>query len=177
MQNYPFVGSTRRNEFFIITERSLMKRMLLTGVPSSLLRTQYRMHPHISEMISRLFYEGRLIDGENVKHREEDKRYSNKFSPSVIFPGSKRHSIFVNVTNGRLYKSKKGPLTSRSILLTQLNRYSNRFSIDHVCHYLSGVAISTLTLLFARCPKMSSIGLFYIHMLKNLLQVLSKSAS
>ena len=85
MQNCLFIGSIRRNEFSSTTERSLIKRMLFTGVPSSLLGTQYRMHPHISEMISKLLYEGRLIDGENVKHREEDKIFQ-RILP-VLIPG------------------------------------------------------------------------------------------
>jgi superfamily I DNA and/or RNA helicase len=59
-QNHPFVGSSRQNEFFKTTAISLMQRMLVTGASSTFLSRQYRMHPHISKLVSEQFYEGRF---------------------------------------------------------------------------------------------------------------------
>lgn len=72
-QNHPFIESFRRNEFFKITERKLTKRMLITEDPSMFLKTQYRMHSHVSMIVSGSFYQDRLIDGENVTHQDGDE--------------------------------------------------------------------------------------------------------
>jgi senataxin len=47
-------------------ERSMFQRLAENNVPVHLLNTQYRMHPLISEFPSQHFYDGRLLDGENV---------------------------------------------------------------------------------------------------------------
>jgi len=45
---------------------SFFERLQKNGVESHMLRTQYRMHPMIRKLPSDLFYEGNLLDGENV---------------------------------------------------------------------------------------------------------------
>lgn len=105
-QNSPFVGSTDKNEFGTTTEISLMERMTRTGVPSCLLRTQYRMHPHISLNISKFFYEDQLINGPNVLNRPGDQVFKRLLAAHTS--SCTRHSVFVNVKNSILYTLKRG---------------------------------------------------------------------
>jgi hypothetical protein len=51
-------------------DRSLFQRLEEAGHDVHLLDTQYRMHPAISEFPRRIFYDGQLFDGDNVKHPE-----------------------------------------------------------------------------------------------------------
>ena len=48
-------------------DRSLFQRLIESGHPYTMLDTQYRMHPSISDFPSRRFYDGGLIDGANVE--------------------------------------------------------------------------------------------------------------
>ena len=50
-------------------DRSLFDRLICAGNSFVLLKTQYRMHPSISEFPSRQFYGGELLDGQNVLER------------------------------------------------------------------------------------------------------------
>jgi hypothetical protein len=105
-QNQPFVGASKYNEFAKTTQTSLMERMMITGVPSIFLKTQYRMHPHISSTVSRLFYDGRLIDGPNVMSRPDDGIFQTFLRQQL--PQCTRHSIFFHVPGARMYRAKKG---------------------------------------------------------------------
>uniref|UniRef100_A0A7S2XKG2 WW domain-containing protein n=1 Tax=Attheya septentrionalis TaxID=420275 RepID=A0A7S2XKG2_9STRA len=49
-------------------DRSLFQRLEEAGHEVHLLNTQYRMHPDISDFPRRIFYDGNLLDGPNVKH-------------------------------------------------------------------------------------------------------------
>lgn len=51
-------------------DRSLFQRLEEAGHEVHLLDTQYRMHPMISLFPRRIFYDGKLLDGPNVKHPE-----------------------------------------------------------------------------------------------------------
>ena len=59
-------------------DRPLFERLIRAGNPFTLLKTQYRMHPSISEFPSKQFYGGELLDGPNVQ--------SNKYLPVFISP-------------------------------------------------------------------------------------------
>lgn len=72
MQNSSFLGFDGRNEFVSIIKRSFMERMMRTEMRSIFLFTQYRMHPHISDIVSREFYDGRLIDHHSVFNRSDN---------------------------------------------------------------------------------------------------------
>ena len=49
--------------------RSLFERLIALGAPSTMLTTQYRMHPVIREWPSERFYQGRLEDGVTAADR------------------------------------------------------------------------------------------------------------
>lgn len=49
--------------------RTLFSRFVSCGVEPIMLRTQYRCHPAISAIASKLFYEGRLLDGVSEEDR------------------------------------------------------------------------------------------------------------
>ncbi|MDE0707694.1 MAG: AAA domain-containing protein [Candidatus Poseidoniales archaeon] len=57
----PTVISRRAEEEGL--SRSLFERLIALGAPSTMLTTQYRMHPVIREWPSERFYQGRLEDG------------------------------------------------------------------------------------------------------------------
>mmetsp|Transcript_1678 Transcript_1678/g.3157 ORF Transcript_1678/g.3157 Transcript_1678/m.3157 type:complete len:601 (+) Transcript_1678:128-1930(+) len=61
-------------------DRSLFQRLEEAGHDVHLLNTQYRMHPAISEFPRRIFYDGKLMDGLNVKHPE----YGNPLKRAVF---------------------------------------------------------------------------------------------
>lgn len=104
-QNSLYVGSSNRNEFAKSTERSLMERMMLTGVPSKFLSVQYRMHPHISSTVSKHFYDGRMTDGANVFDRPQDHVFQQFLTQNM---SCERHSVFLHVEGGQLYSVVKG---------------------------------------------------------------------
>lgn len=105
-QNRPFKLDTD-SEFGSTTGTSLMERLVRTGVPMTKLKIQYRMHPDISHTVSTLFYESTLVDASQVSSRPEYstwRTFHEQFMPEC----GKRHSIFVNVPSGGLYRLKKG---------------------------------------------------------------------
>ncbi|EKX47588.1 hypothetical protein GUITHDRAFT_137364 [Guillardia theta CCMP2712] len=58
-----------------IYQRSLFERLMSCNHPVALLNVQYRMHPEITRFPSEYFYEGRLVDAENLGRRKEGERY------------------------------------------------------------------------------------------------------
>mmetsp|Transcript_13454 Transcript_13454/g.20101 ORF Transcript_13454/g.20101 Transcript_13454/m.20101 type:complete len:451 (+) Transcript_13454:3-1355(+) len=77
-----FSMSGRNTKF----DRSLFQRLEEAGHEVHMLDTQYRMHPSISDFPRRIFYDGKLLDGPNVKNPE----YGNPLK-NVIF--QKFHSF------------------------------------------------------------------------------------
>ncbi len=61
-----FSMSGRNTKF----DRSLFQRLEEAGHEVHMLDTQYRMHPSISDFPRRIFYDGKLLDGPNVKNPE-----------------------------------------------------------------------------------------------------------
>ena len=92
IQNTPFVRFDNHNEFVSTTKRNLMKSMMLTGVSSTFLSTQYRMHPDINDTISRHFYQGRLVDALHVSGRIEERIFRILLQRHL--PSCTGHSVF-----------------------------------------------------------------------------------
>lgn len=61
-------------------DRSLFQRLEEANYPVHMLDTQYRMHPCISDFPRRIFYDGNLLDGPNVK----DPEYGNPLYRTII---------------------------------------------------------------------------------------------
>jgi senataxin len=80
----------------------LFDRALSKGCPSSLLRTQYRMRPEISAWPNETFYEGRLIDGENVTSSVYDRFFHDTVPPIsfVDVPGTETKGVDGSLHNG-----------------------------------------------------------------------------
>lgn len=55
--------------------RSLFERLSSLGHPKHLLNVQYRMHPGISKFPVSSFYGGQIDDGENVLHRDYERKH------------------------------------------------------------------------------------------------------
>lgn len=47
-------------------DQSLFERLMRSEYPVSMLKIQYRMHPHISHVIGNTFYQGLLEDGNEM---------------------------------------------------------------------------------------------------------------
>jgi len=71
-----FSMSGRNTKF----DRSLFQRLEEAGHEVHMLNTQYRMHPSISDFPRRIFYDGKLIDGPNVKNPE----YGNPLKRAIF---------------------------------------------------------------------------------------------
>ena len=81
--------------------KAMFERLSFAGVPTILLRQQYRMHPTLMQLPNALFYEGRLLNGV----AEEDR-------PPLLLPRSSDADgrplpplSFVNVPNGQQQSS------------------------------------------------------------------------
>ncbi|KAF2072784.1 hypothetical protein CYY_005907 [Polysphondylium violaceum] len=77
-------------------KRSLFERFFENGVKTEMLRVQYRMHPTLANIISRIFYQGKLINGYNV--RDYEQNFYKKYRPLTFFniPDSKELSSSEN---------------------------------------------------------------------------------
>ncbi|KAL1366258.1 hypothetical protein HN51_014103 [Arachis hypogaea] len=65
---------------------SLFERLMQAGYPVKMLKTQYRMHPEIRSFPSSEFYEGALVDGDDVKMRtQRDWHQYRCFGPFCFF--------------------------------------------------------------------------------------------
>lgn len=78
--------------------KSLFDRLIQHRYPYSLLDTQYRMHPHISRWPRILFYNGEVVDGENVRSQAYVKPWHSEFPPFQL----------CNVRGGREQTSESG---------------------------------------------------------------------
>jgi len=65
--------------------RGREKTTPLTGVPVSLLKVQYRMHPQIRSFPSRAFYDGALEDSESVRARPAEPWHAHDFLKPYLF--------------------------------------------------------------------------------------------
>ena len=104
-QRFPFCLA-HLSEFIRTTMTSFMVRMISTGVPVTMLREQFRMHPHISDTVSRLFYSGLLRDSPGVLFQNEHRIWQ-RFHQQSLQECEMRHSIFVHVDTDKLYRTKK----------------------------------------------------------------------
>ncbi|KAG3181630.1 hypothetical protein C6341_g6317 [Phytophthora cactorum] len=66
-------------------DRSLQQRLVENGSPVLLLNQQYRMHPEISEFPSTYFYDGRLVQNENMREwTAQDYHRDRAFKPLLF---------------------------------------------------------------------------------------------
>ena len=65
------------SEFGPTAIKSFMHRQIELGHPYTVMREQYRMHPHISYMVNKLIYGGLLIDNPSTIGRADG------FQPSM----------------------------------------------------------------------------------------------
>ena len=92
--------------------RSLFDRLLHGKFPSLLLNVQYRMHPAISFWPNNQFYDGKIINGDNVRTKE-----FSKYWHSILPPFSIRD------VNGNESRSKTGSSSNKdeaNVIITVL---------------------------------------------------------
>ncbi|KUF99272.1 hypothetical protein AM588_10008509 [Phytophthora nicotianae] len=66
-------------------DRSLQQRLVENGSPVLLLNQQYRMHPEISEFPSKFFYEGKLVQDDNMREwTAQDYHRDRAFKPLLF---------------------------------------------------------------------------------------------
>jgi hypothetical protein len=130
----PTVSSIRNSELGY--GESLMGRLLAHNYPHSFLNVQYRMHPEISYWPSAQFYEGNLINGENVTSPVNAPSWRHLFHPLVIY----------NVTAGKDERTEHGSfyneLEVRIVrnLLNNLRFFQERITIGVISPYAAQVA-------------------------------------
>lgn len=107
-------------EFVQTTAISFMERMIGSGLPYVLLNEQYRMHPHISMMVSTLFYAGKLINHGSVQNRPADAVW-DAFTRRRVSACHGQHSIFLHVPPGTMYRSTTGYSTVNPSHLVAVN--------------------------------------------------------
>ncbi|KAH7851793.1 hypothetical protein Vadar_016547 [Vaccinium darrowii] len=73
--------------------RSLFERLVILGHKKHLLNIQYRMHPSISLFPNREFYEGKILDGSNVKEQTYERRF--------LRGGMYGSYSFINISHGK----------------------------------------------------------------------------
>ena len=111
---------------------SLFERILkLKPENNTLLTIQYRMHPKISEFVSKSFYEGKIKDGVTIKERTKEI-FNNKFN----WPNKNCPIVFINVegkdkisTSGTSYINENECIT----LLRILNNKIPKEELNNSC--------------------------------------------
>lgn len=97
---------------------SLFSRLLALGYPSALLMTQYRMHPAISRWPRVRFYEGKVVDGDNVKSEAYVKSWHDEFPPLSVY------NVSVGKEESNAYGSKFN--AAEATVVTQILRSIKR---------------------------------------------------
>lgn len=71
------VKSFHVSEFGLTAQTSLMYRQIQIGHPFTMLTEQYRMHPHIAELVNTLIYQNRLTTNASALGRPNAKLFLN----------------------------------------------------------------------------------------------------
>uniref|UniRef100_A0A0E0NJB2 Helicase ATP-binding domain-containing protein n=1 Tax=Oryza rufipogon TaxID=4529 RepID=A0A0E0NJB2_ORYRU len=98
--------------------RSLFERLSSLGHPKHLLDVQYRMHPGISKFPVSSFYENKISDGENVLHRDYERK-------PLAGPMYGSYS-FINVDAGKESKGKHDKSLMNPIEVAAVTRIVQR---------------------------------------------------
>lgn len=101
----PTVTGLARNEFLESEKLSLFERLIKTGVPDTMLKTQYRMHPGISAFVNTEFYNGQLLNGPGTARQRADL-FARIMSEQ--YKCSKGASYFFSVRNSSCWTRKGG---------------------------------------------------------------------
>ena len=73
--------------------RDFMSRLKATGVPCTTLLIQYRIHPQIAHCVSRLFYDGQLVNYASVESRPADTAWTSFVSHFMPFRLSEESDV------------------------------------------------------------------------------------
>ncbi|XP_052143069.1 LOW QUALITY PROTEIN: helicase SEN1-like [Oryza glaberrima] len=104
--------------------RSLFERLSSLGHPKHLLDVQYRMHPGISKFPVSSFYENKISDGENVLHRDYERK-------PLAGPMYGSYS-FINVDAGKESKGKHDKSLMNPIEVAAVTRIVQRLFKESV---------------------------------------------
>ena len=106
----PTVLARMMSEFVNSTSLSIMYRFILAGYPFVMLRVQYRMHPHIVEIINKLVYKGALQTAPSAINRPNAGLF-RRFLRSCQFP-SQRQTLWVDVVDQVTLFHERGDFSS-----------------------------------------------------------------
>ncbi|EFR05492.1 ATP-dependent helicase NAM7 [Nannizzia gypsea CBS 118893] len=101
----PTVSSLGKNEFCNPEKVSLFERMIKTGVPHTMLRTQYRMHPDISDFVNATFCSNPLVNGSSLRRNNSQMFSEFMTKPYSTSPGA---SYYMAVANSSVWQRKWG---------------------------------------------------------------------
>lgn len=116
-------------------DASLFGRLLQLQYPYHLLDTQYRMHPHISRWPRTQFYEGRVVDGDNVLSSVYDKPWHNVFPP-LAFYDLRAGQEEVDETGSKFNEAEAVLVTQ---LLAQIRKLGCSISVGIISPYAAQV--------------------------------------
>jgi len=144
---------------------AMFSRLTQLGYNSSLLRTQYRLHPSLSAIPNELFYSGRLIDGVSRESRQQlhpslptllfvDNEESRE---RVSFGGSIENAVEGSIITTLLQQlvstcsiegDKIGVIclykAQVSLIQDLITRASHRPDLDHLKDELAAIQVSTV---------------------------------
>jgi senataxin len=108
--------------------RSLFERLSSLGHHKHLLDVQYRMHPGISKFPVSSFYGDQISDGENVLHRDNERKH-------LIGPMYGSYS-FINIEGGKEISGKHDKSLINTIEVAAVTRIVQRLFKGMHCSFV-----------------------------------------
>jgi senataxin len=108
--------------------RSLFERLSSLGHHKHLLDVQYRMHPGISKFPVSSFYGDQISDGENVLHRDYERKH-------LIGPMYGSYS-FINIEGGKEISGKHDKSLINTIEVAAVTRIVQRLFKGTHCSFV-----------------------------------------
>lgn len=126
------VNSSLPPDSFCGLARPMFVRMRQLGHPSVLLRTQYRLHPDLSFIPNKHFYNSRLIDGVSPEDRES---IIGPVFPTLSFCSIKQGGCQVDARTKSSFSRPEASLIANLVNDISLKIDLNKCSLGVICFY------------------------------------------